>query len=107
MAKGSAIDLVHVGPGTLAGQFIRSFWQPVYLARDLANGWAKRIEIMGEFFTLYRGETGQANLVADRCPHRNTQLAIGWVEGNDIRCFYHGWKFDGTGACLEQPCERK
>jgi 5,5'-dehydrodivanillate O-demethylase len=33
-------------------------------------------------------------------------MSTGWVEGEDIRCFYHGWKYDGTGQCIEQPAER-
>ena len=45
------------------------------------------------------------HVVADLCPHRQTQLFLGWVEGNDIRCFYHGWKFDPQGRCVEQPAE--
>ena len=32
-------------------------------------------------------------------------MSTGWVEGEDIRCFYHGWKYDGFGRCLEQPAE--
>jgi 5,5'-dehydrodivanillate O-demethylase len=27
------------------------------------------------------------------------------VEGDSIRCRYHGWKYDGTGQCVEQPGE--
>ncbi|HXE28408.1 MAG TPA: Rieske 2Fe-2S domain-containing protein, partial [Stellaceae bacterium] len=27
-------------------------------------------------------------------------------EGDCIRCFYHGWKFDGHGQCTEQPAEK-
>jgi 5,5'-dehydrodivanillate O-demethylase len=34
-------------------------------------------------------------------------LSAGSVESDGIRCFYHGWKFDGTGACVEQPAEPK
>ena len=30
---------------------------------------------------------------------------LGWVEGDDIRCVYHGWKFDCSGQCIEQPAE--
>jgi 5,5'-dehydrodivanillate O-demethylase len=40
-----------------------------------------------------------------RCAHRGTQLSTGWVEGDAIRCFYHGWKYDGSGQCIEQPAE--
>jgi 5,5'-dehydrodivanillate O-demethylase len=45
------------------------------------------------------------HLVAFRCAHRGTQLSTGWVEGDDLRCFYHGWKYNGDGQCIEQPAE--
>lgn len=107
MKKAKRLDLVNVGPGSLAGRFIRGFWQPVYLSDELRPGWAKRVQVLDESFTLYRGEGGEAHLVADLCPHRNTSLSIGWVEKDAIRCFYHGWKFDGSGTCLEMPCEKE
>ena len=98
-------DLVHTGPATLAGRFMRTFWQPVYRARDLPAGQAAAIRIMGEDFTLYRGERGGVYLVDSDCAHRGTQLSIGWVEGESLRCRYHGWMYDGAGQCVEQPLE--
>jgi 5,5'-dehydrodivanillate O-demethylase oxygenase subunit len=98
-------DFVHTGPGTLAGQYLRRFWQPVYRAEDLQPGHAKPIRVLGEDFTLYRGEGGTPHLVAYRCAHRGTQLSTGWVEGDCLRCFYHGWKYDHTGQCVEMPAE--
>jgi 5,5'-dehydrodivanillate O-demethylase oxygenase subunit len=77
----------------------------VYRAKDLAAGDTKPIRIMGEDFTLYRGETGIPHVVEFRCAHRGTQLSLGWVEDDCIRCFYHGWKYDTSGQCLEQPGE--
>jgi 5,5'-dehydrodivanillate O-demethylase oxygenase subunit len=115
-------DFVHTGPGTLAGRYMRTFWQPVWVSDQLAPGTAKPVRIMGEDFTLYRGDmppgapplpsppppggregTGRAYLVGFRCAHRGTQLSTGWVEGDDIRCRYHGWKYDGSGQCTEVP----
>jgi 5,5'-dehydrodivanillate O-demethylase len=43
--------------------------------------------------------------VAFRCAHRGTQLSTGWVEGDDLRCFYHGWEYNADGQCIEQPAE--
>src|SRR5262245_51254075 len=106
-------DYAHTGPGTLAGRYMRRFWQPVYLGADLPAGHAKPIRVMSEDFTLYRGESLDApvstrpevHLLDFRCAHRGTQLSTGWVEGDCIRCFYHGWKYDGSGQCIEQPAE--
>jgi 5,5'-dehydrodivanillate O-demethylase len=60
---------------------------------------------MHDDFTLYRGESGQAHVLAFRCAHRATQLSTGWVEGDGLRCFYHGWKYGPDGQCTEQPAE--
>jgi 5,5'-dehydrodivanillate O-demethylase len=103
--KVGGIDFVQTGPGTLAGKYLRGFWQPVYTAEDLQAGYAAPIQVMGEKFTLYRGESGAPYVLDFRCAHRGTQLSVGWVEGECIRCFYHGWKYDGTGQCVEQPAE--
>jgi 5,5'-dehydrodivanillate O-demethylase len=99
------VDFVHTGPGTPAGRFLRRFWQPIYRASDLMEGRAAAVQIMSEDFTLYRGEGGVPHLLEFRCAHRRSQLSVGWVEDDCIRCFYHGWKYDGSGQCLEQPGE--
>jgi hypothetical protein len=39
------------------------------------------------------------------CPHLGTDLGIGRVDGNQIRCFFHHWAFDGSGRCQEIPCQ--
>ena len=98
-------EFVHTGPETLAGRFLRRFWQPVACSHELSAGQALPIRILSEDFTLYRGAGGTAHLVGNRCAHRGTQLSAGWVEEDCIRCFYHGWKYDGAGQCVEQPAE--
>jgi 5,5'-dehydrodivanillate O-demethylase len=100
-------DFVHTGPRTLAGRFLRRFWQPIYRSDDLSTGKAKPVRVLGEDFTLYRGEDRLPYLVDFRCPHRGTQLSAGWVENDGIRCMFHGWKFNGRGQCVEQPAEPK
>src|SRR5579871_4176273 len=98
-------DFLKTGPGTLAGRYMRLFWQPVHRAQDLPVGRARPIKIMSEDLTLYRGEGGDVHLLAFRCAHRGTQLSTGWVEGDELRCFYHGWKYGPDGQCTEQPAE--
>jgi len=98
-------DIVRTGPGTLAGRYLRGLWQPVYHSVDIASGQAKPVRVMGETFVLYRGNGGALHMVDGYCPHRGTLLSAGSVEGDAIRCFYHGWKFDQGGQCIEQPAE--
>jgi 5,5'-dehydrodivanillate O-demethylase len=98
-------ELAECEAGTPMGRLLRSFWQPVAPSSSVANGQAKPLRIMGEELTLYRGESGRPYLVAGRCAHRLTQLDTGWVQGEEIRCIYHGWKFNGAGQCTEAPAE--
>ena len=100
-------DLARTAPGTVGGQFMRRFWQPVYRSEDLKVGHAKPVKIMSFDFTLYRGETGVAHAVDFRCSHRGSQLSIGFIEGDCIRCFFHGWKFDQNGKSVERPGDRE
>jgi 5,5'-dehydrodivanillate O-demethylase len=98
-------DFVHTGPETLAGRYMRAFWQPVYRLDDLKAGRAVPLRIMNEDFTLYRGRSGAPFVVGPRCAHRRTRLSVGRVEGDCIRCLYHGWKYDEGGKCIDQPAE--
>jgi 5,5'-dehydrodivanillate O-demethylase oxygenase subunit len=78
----------------------------VGVSDQLPPGRAIPIRVMNEDFTLYRGQGGRnVHLLAFRCAHRGTQLSTGWVEGDNLRCFYHGWMYDGNGQCVEQPAE--
>ncbi len=105
--KTNYTDISHSGPGTLAGRYLRTFWHPVYRSQDLQPGRAMPLRVMSEDFTLYRGKSGRAQVLAPRCAHRGTQLSIGRVEDDCISCFYHGWKYDPTGQCVAQPAEDK
>src|SRR5262245_7563186 len=55
-------EFAYVGPGTLAGRYLRRFWQPVYLVADLPAGRAVPLHLFGEDFTLYRGEAAPSPL---------------------------------------------
>lgn len=97
--------LTEVGPDSDMGRLLRKFWQPVALSESVEVGAAIPLKIMSEELTLYRGNSGKLYLVGGRCAHRRTLLHTGWVDGEEIRCIYHGWQFDGTGACVKRPAE--
>jgi len=59
--------------------------------------------IQGIPLVLFRGADGRPAALEDRCPHRNAPLTAGRVRGGELECGYHGWRFDGTGACLRVP----
>jgi len=98
------IDLCSVGRGTLMGDFFRQFWIPVCLSSELvADGDPVRLMILGEKLIGFRDTEGRVGIMDHRCPHRCASLFFGRNEQGGIRCAYHGWKFDVTGKCLDQP----
>ena len=99
-------SLTPTGPDSDMGKLLRQFWHPVALSAELKVGDSKPIRLLSEDFTLFRGHSGQAFLVGPQCRHRLTTLHTGWVEGDSIRCMYHGWRFDGQGRCVERPAEK-
>lgn len=98
--------LTRVGPGTPCGELLRRYWQPIAAARELTDEQPKkRVKILGEDLLLYRDREGVYALLDEHCSHRGASLFYGFVEDNGIRCPYHGWLYDKTGRCLEQPFE--
>ena len=98
--------LTRVGRGTPCGQLLRRYWHPVAAAGEFTDEKPiKSVKILEEELVVYRDKRGKCGLVGEHCPHRLASLAYGRVDDEGIRCPYHGWKFDSTGKCLEQPAE--
>lgn len=98
--------LTHVGPGTPAGEFMRRYWQPVSISSEITpGGQPRQIRILGEDLVLFRDRDGRPGLLGLHCSHRLVSLAYGRVEDGGIRCAMHGWLYDVSGRCLEQPAE--
>ena len=53
------VDIEHVGPGTPAGNWLRTFWHPIYRSEDVPPGQAKPVRLLGKDFTLFRGEASE------------------------------------------------
>jgi 5,5'-dehydrodivanillate O-demethylase oxygenase subunit len=97
--------LTRVAAGTPMGNLLRRYWYPIARTPELDEEPVLAVTLLGENLALYRTEQGELGLVAQRCPHRGASLAYGIPENDGLRCPYHGWKFDRSGTCLEQPAE--
>src|SRR5215471_15146197 len=94
------------GPDSAAGKLMRLYWQPVALAEELAGiRPVKALRLIGQDLVLFRDEAGRLGLLDRACPHRGADLAFARREHGGLRCPFHGWLFDVTGACLETPAE--
>jgi phenylpropionate dioxygenase-like ring-hydroxylating dioxygenase large terminal subunit len=94
------------GPNTRLGTLLRRYWQPAALVDQLdGDRPVTRVRLLGETFVLFRDENGRYGLLDSHCAHRGADLCFGRVEDGGLRCPFHGWLFDVTGSCLDQPAE--
>jgi phthalate 4,5-dioxygenase len=99
--------LCRVGPGTPMGDLMRSYWVPAMLSSELLSRDSDpvRVKLLGEELIAFRDSHGRVGLLANNCPHRGASLFFGRNEESGLRCVYHGWKFDTSGACVDMPNE--
>ena len=97
--------ITRVGPGTPMGELQRRYWQPIAVTGELAANPVKPVRILGEDLTLYRDRSGTLGLIGQRCAHRLVDLRCGIPTEDGLKCPYHGWTYDATGQCTDQPAE--
>jgi phenylpropionate dioxygenase-like ring-hydroxylating dioxygenase large terminal subunit len=99
--------LCRVGPGTPMGALLRQYWIPALMTGELprADGPPVRVRLLGENLIAFRATSGRIGLIQNHCPHRGASLFFGRNEEEGLRCAYHGWKFDCSGACVDMPNE--
>jgi len=61
--------------------------------------------LLGQSLVFYRTQGGQPVALLNRCPHRSFPLSQGKLEGDVLRCGYHGLAFRQDGSCAEIPSQ--
>src|SRR5262245_18245441 len=103
LTKEDSERLARVGPGTPMGELLRRYWMPIGALTEFDKITSMPIALLGEDLVLYKDLQGTYGLIDRHCAHRRADLSYGFVEACGLRCNYHGWRFDETGRCLEQP----
>ena len=83
--------------------FLKNCWYMAGWGHELEGGKLLGRTLLEEPVLLYRGESGTAIALDNRCCHRGAWLSNGRREGDCVRCMYHGLKFDGSGRCVQIP----
>jgi phenylpropionate dioxygenase-like ring-hydroxylating dioxygenase large terminal subunit len=78
-------------------------WTAIALSSELGDGMPLGLVIAGERIALFRDTQGAAHALIDMCPHRGVALSLGKIVDGHITCPFHGWRFDGSGACVKVP----
>ena len=77
-------------------------WHPVATPAQLAEPGILPVRLLGMDLVLWRsGDRIQA--WQDLCVHRGSRLSGGSLVDGCLRCPYHGWTYDASGACVHMP----
>ena len=87
--------------------FLRNMWYVAAYSADLQPGKCLSRRYLNEPVVLFRTQSGQISALADRCSHRAMPLSEGHVDGEIIRCPYHGLEFGASGACIRIPGQER
>jgi phthalate 4,5-dioxygenase len=89
------------------GRLMRQhYWLPFALSSHLVAGEAPMpVRLLGDNYIAFRAPDGRIGFLDELCPHRRASLALGRIEGNGVRCIYHGWKIDVSGCVAEAPTQ--
>jgi len=83
-------------------------WYCVGFSDELPRGGLRGLRLAGQELVLFRTESGQAVAMDAHCAHMGAHLAHGGkVEGETIRCPFHGFCFDSGGACVKTGYDSK
>jgi vanillate O-demethylase monooxygenase subunit len=77
------------------------FWYPVAFSHEVKDK-PFAAKLLDERLVVFR-INGQVTVARDLCLHRGAPLSAGWIEGNEIVCGYHGFRYDASGQCVCIP----
>ncbi|MBM4376325.1 MAG: aromatic ring-hydroxylating dioxygenase subunit alpha [Deltaproteobacteria bacterium] len=87
---------------TPTGPRLADAWYVLALGRELRARPLARM-LHGQPVVLFRDRDGRPAALLDRCAHRNVPLSLGRLEGGELECAYHGWRFDSRGCATRIP----
>ncbi|SDV50566.1 aromatic ring-hydroxylating dioxygenase subunit alpha [Chitinasiproducens palmae] len=85
--------------------FIFDEWYVAAFKEEVGRALTPR-KLLGKRVVMYRTEAGEVVAVEDRCPHRSLPLSLGRLDGDDIICGYHGFRYDSNGDLIEVPSQK-
>jgi phenylpropionate dioxygenase-like ring-hydroxylating dioxygenase large terminal subunit len=89
-------------------RILSGFWYPVAWSEDVQDI-PIAATLLDEELVIFR-TSGGVVVAKDICLHRGSRLTLGWLDGDELVCRYHGWRYGEGGRCTRipsQPPDRK
>jgi phenylpropionate dioxygenase-like ring-hydroxylating dioxygenase large terminal subunit len=81
-------------------------WYIACRSKEIRHGQVKSFDICGKRIAVFRSESGKLGAIEGYCRHMGVDLGIGKVIGENLRCYFHHWKYDRKGQCIDIPCQK-
>lgn len=79
-------------------------WFQVAWSDEVEKGGARPMFYFDRHLVAWRDDDGQAHVWDAFCPHMGAHLGVqSKIEGNEVVCPLHGWRYDSEGTCIDVP----
>jgi phenylpropionate dioxygenase-like ring-hydroxylating dioxygenase large terminal subunit len=82
-------------------EILSHFWYPVAFSHELKAA-PLAVTLLDQKLVAYRHSQG-VTVARNICLHRGVPLSMGWLEGDELVCKYHGFRYAPDGHCTETP----
>ena len=82
-------------------------WHLLGLTREFDDGKPHGLEAFGTKLVIWKGADGKLNVLDAYCRHMGGDLSTGTVQGDNVACPFHSWRWGGDGKCKEIPYARR
>ena len=105
--RGPVYSSTMVREGLVSQKFPLNAWYAAAWSHEVGRRGILARTVCGKPMALWRKADGGIAALDDACWHRLLPLSMGWIEGDDVVCRYHGLAFDGSGQCTRVPGREK
>jgi nitrite reductase/ring-hydroxylating ferredoxin subunit len=88
-------------PAEGEGGLFRQAWYPIALSTEVRRGQVIGRDFLDGKVVVFRGDDGIARVMSAYCPHVGADLSVGQMAGNNVRCAFHHFEYDGSGVCVK------
>ncbi len=79
-------------------------WYPIAYSDEVVGKPLART-LLDQPLIVYRTTGRQIVVARDLCIHRGVPLHLGWQEGDELVCAYHGFRYGADGRCTKVPAQ--